>query len=312
MSTALLDKKRAYARAERAEPASPGGAQAARRAYVLLAPGLLLFLGVIVWSIAQTVWRSFYKWDGVTTPTWTGFDNYRALVHDPQVHEALVHSAVLIVFTCVIPVSAGLALAVLLSRVRRRGLTLFRTMLFAPQVLSGIAIGIIWKWMYDPSGGPINKAFIQIGLPHWAKPWLGDFSLALPAIGVIGMWATLGLCMVLLLAGIQKIPVSLYDAARVDGAGWFAELRAVTLPGLRNELIVAITLTLIIALRIFDIVFVTTRGGPGEQTYVPSLLIYLQAFQYGVVGKAAALAVVLALIITALSMLINRIGERSR
>jgi raffinose/stachyose/melibiose transport system permease protein len=118
--------------------------------------------------------------------------------------------------------------------------------------------------------------------------------------------------MVLLLAGIQKIPVSLYDAARVDGAGWFAELRAVTLPGLRNELIVAITLTLIIALRIFDIVFVTTRGGPGEQTYVPSLLIYLQAFQYGVVGKAAALAVVLALIITALSMLINRIGERSR
>ena len=107
----------------------------------------------------------------------------------------------------------------------------------------------------------------------------------------------MGLCVVLLLAGIQKIPPSLYDAARVDGAGWFAELRAVTLPGLRNEMLVAITFTLIIALRIFDIVFVTTKGGPGEATYVPTLWIYPQAFQYGFVGSAAALAVVIDVII---------------
>jgi raffinose/stachyose/melibiose transport system permease protein len=279
---------------------------------VLLAPGVLLFLAIVVWSIGQTVWRSFYTWDGVTTPVWAGLANYRALFQNEQVRSSLVHSAILIIFTCVIPVGVGLLLAVLLSRARARGLTFFRTLLFAPQVLSGIAIGIIWKWIYDPTDGPLNKALISLGVPHWAKPWLGDFSLALPAIGVIGTWATMGFCMVLLLAGIQKIPPSLYDAARVDGAGWFAELRAVTIPGLRNELLVAVTLTLIIALRIFDIVFVTTKGGPGEETYVPSLLIYLQAFQYGFVGSAAALAVVLGAMIMVLSVVINRLGERGR
>ena len=279
---------------------------------MLLAPGVVLFLLVVVWSIARTFWRSLYVWDGVTDPQWTGLDNYRTVFSDPLVRTSLEHSAVLIIFTCVIPVAIGLTLAVLLSRAQRRGMAVFRTLLFTPQVLSGIAVGIIWKWMYDPGDGPINKALISIGVPGWAKPWLGDFSIALPAIGIIGTWVTMGLCVVLLLAGIQKIPPSLYDAARVDGAGWFAELRAVTLPGLRNEMLVAITLTLIIALRIFDIVFVTTKGGPGDSTYVPTLWIYLQAFQYGFVGSAAALAVVLTAIILVLSIGINRIGERSR
>jgi raffinose/stachyose/melibiose transport system permease protein len=294
------------------EPAAPGEAHAARRAYALLAPGVLLYLAVVVYSIGQTVWRSFYTWDGVTKPAWAGLGNYRTVFHDPQIRGALVHSGILVVYTCVIPVLVGLVLAVLLSRSRTRGLTAFRTMLFSPQVLSGIAIGIIWKWIYDPTDGPLNKTLVLIGVPGWAKPWLGDFSLALPAIGVIGMWATMGFCMVLLLAGIQKIPPSLYDAARVDGASWFGELRAVTIPGLRNELLVAITITFIFALRIFDIVFVTTKGGPGDETYVPSLLIYLDAFQYGIVGTAAALAVVLGAIIMVISIVINRVGERGR
>ena len=209
-----------------------------------------------------------------------------------------------------LPVAIGLLLAVLLSRVQIRGLSVFRTLLFSPQVLSGIAIGIIWRWMYEPTDGPINMALVEIGLPGWAKPWLGDFTFALPAIGVIGMWATMGFCMVLFLAGVQKIPQSLYDAARVDGAGWFAELRSVTLPGLRNELIVAVTITLIISLRIFDIVYVTTHGGPGEETTVPSLLIYDRAFQYGFVGSGAALAVVMGGSSSACRSLIQRFGER--
>jgi raffinose/stachyose/melibiose transport system permease protein len=279
---------------------------------VLLAPGVLLFLAIVVLPIIQTGWRSFYVWDGVTPAQWVGLDNYRELWSDPQVRDASGHSAVLFVFNCVLPVAIGLLLAVLLSRVRVRGLSVFRTMLFAPQVLSGIAIGIIWRWMYEPPDGPINRALVFVGLPGWAKPWLGDFEFALPAVGVIGMWATMGFCMVLFLAGVQKIPQSLYDAARVDGSGWWAELRAVTLPGLRNELIVAVTITLIISLRIFDIVYVTTHGGPGEETNVPSLLIYLRAFQYGFVGSGAALAVVMGVIILTLSLVVHRLGERGR
>ena len=309
MSSISLRMRRTSARKT---AAAPGDAHTARRAYALLAPGVLLFLIIVMWSIVQTFWRSFYIWDGVTEPIWTGLENYREIYHDPLVRTSLVHSAVLIIFTCVIPVVIGLTLAVLLSRAQTRGMAFFRMLLFTPQVLSGIAVGIIWKWMYDPTDGPINETLVSIGVPDLAQPWLGDFSLALPAIGIIGTWVTMGLCVVLLLAGIQKIPPSLYDAARVDGAGWFAELRAVTLPGLKNEMLVAITLTLIIALRIFDIVFVTTKGGPGDATYVPTLWIYLQAFQYGLVGSAAALAVVITIIIMLASIGINRVGERNR
>jgi raffinose/stachyose/melibiose transport system permease protein len=290
---------------------APGEAQSRRIAWLFLAPGLLLFAGVMLLPIAQTAWRSLYIWDGITPAKFNGLGNYAQLLGDRQVRSALAHSAVLAIFNCAIPVSIGLLLAVSLSRSKIRGLQAFRTFLFLPQVISGVAIGIIWKWMYHPSLGPINGALSAVGLSGWKRTWLGDFSLALPAVGVVGTWATVGFCMVLFLAGLQKIPQSLYDAARVDGASWFAELTAVTLPGLRNELIVAITITLIITLRVFDIVYVTTHGGPGDQTTVPSLLIYLRAFNYGLAGSASALAIVMAAIILVVSMTVNRLGDRT-
>lgn len=289
---------------------APGEVQSGRIGWVLLAPGLFLFVAVMIVPIIQTGWRSLYLWDGITPARWIGFANYVDLVTDRQVRSALLHSAILSIFNCVIPVSIGLLLAVSLSRTKIRGLQAFRTFLFLPQVISGVAIGIIWKWMYDPSLGPVNNTLELIGLEEWRRTWLGDFQLALPAVGIVGTWATVGFCMVLFLAGLQKIPQSLYDAARVDGASWWGELRAVTLPGLRNELVVAITITLIITLRVFDIVYVTTHGGPGDQTTVPSLLIYLRAFTYGLAGNAAALAVVMALIILTISVTVNRLGER--
>src|SRR5262249_26877273 len=139
----------------------------------------------------------------------------------------------------------------------------------------------------------------------------GDFTWALPSLGVAGTWITFGLCMVLFLAGAQKIPITLYEAARVDGAGAIREFFAVTLPGLRNEIAVALTLTTITALRSFDLIYNTTQGGPGGTTRVPSVLIYLNAFQYGQVGGAAAVAVLLTVIIFAVPFLIARIGDRS-
>ena len=144
------------------------------------------------------------------------------------------------------------------------------------------------------------------------RPWLGDFTTALPAVGVIGAWVTTGLCLVLFMAGVQRIPLSRFEAARVDGAGPVREFFAVTLPGLRNELAVAISLTVITALRAFDIIFVTTKGGPGSQTTVPSLLIYQRAFVTGQVGSAAAIGAIMAAIILVLAVLITRFVEERR
>ena len=141
----------------------------------------------------------------------------------------------------------------------------------------------------------LNRALESIGLGALARPWLGDFTWALPAIGFVGTWVMSGLALVLFMAGVQKIPQSLYDAARVDGAGPLREFFAVTLPNLRGEIAVALTLTTIAALRNFDLVYITTQGGPGDSTSVPAFQVYNRAFQLGQIGSAAAIGLTLAL-----------------
>ena len=143
---------------------------------------------------------------------------------------SFLHSAILIAFYAVIPVMLGLLLTAALTRTAIRGFRFFRTTLFLPQLVAGVVIAQAWTWVYDAEG-PLNRVLELVGLGSLVRPWLGDFTWALPSIGVIGTWVTFGLCMVLFVAGVQKIPLELYDAARVDGAGAVREFFAVTLPG---------------------------------------------------------------------------------
>jgi len=150
----------------------------------------------------------------------------------------------------------------------------------------------------------VNQLLTFFGIPS-NTPWLGDFTWALPAVGLVGTWVMTGLCMVLFLSGVGRIDSDLYDAAKVDGAGPFREFFAVTLPGLRPEFVVATTITIIAALRTFDLVFVTTQGGPGKSTIVPGTEIYRTAFREGDIGYASTLAVILAVVIFALVRGVN-------
>ena len=173
-----------------------------------------------------------------------------------------------------------------------------------------VVVAVMWRMIYAPDGGLINGTLEKIGLGALAQDWLGSFTLALPAVGLIGTWVMYGLAMVLFTAGVQKIPTSLYDAARVDGAGAFREFLAVTLPALRGEIAVALTLTTIAALRNFDLVYITTRGGPGGSTSVPAYVVYDKAFKSGEVGGASAVGVCLAAAIFVLAFAINKFAER--
>jgi raffinose/stachyose/melibiose transport system permease protein len=168
--------------------------------------------------------------------------------------------------------------------------------LFLPQVVPLVAAGIAWNWVLS-STGVVNQGLELVGLGSVTRAWLGDFGTALPAVGVIGAWVLLGLCTVLLLAGMSKIDPTLYEAAQLDGAGPIREFFAVTLPSLRQEIAVCVTITVIAALSAFDIVYIATRGGPGNQTMVPGLEIYQLAFFNRQVGLASALAVVLMLLV---------------
>jgi raffinose/stachyose/melibiose transport system permease protein len=273
-------------------------------------PAFLVYAAFVLWPLSRAVWLSFQEWDGLTPARWVGLDNYRELAESGPLRAAYGHALVLILFYAVIPVVLGLVLVAAISRARVRGQAAFRTVLFLPQVIPMVVVAVSWRMIYEPSNGSLNEFLHAVGLGSLERAWLGDFTLALPAVGVVGTWVMSGLALVLFMAGVQRIPQSLYDAARVDGAGPLREFFAVTLPNLRGEIAVALTLTTIAALRNFDLVYITTQGGPGNSTSVPAFEVYNRAFQTGRIGSAAAVGVTLALLIFLISFAITRIADR--
>jgi raffinose/stachyose/melibiose transport system permease protein len=281
-----------------------------RVGYLYLVPALLIFGAFVLVPLVHAFWLSLFAWDGITAGHWVGLRNYQDVFQSAPLRSAFVHALVLLIFYAGLPVCIGLLLAGVIARVQVRGLPIFRVILFLPQVVALVVVAVMWRMIYDPGSGPINSTLRHIGLGGLQKSWLGDFGVALPAVGLIGTWVMYGLAMVLLTAGVQKIPPSLYDAARVDGAGAVREFFAVTLPALRGEIAVALTLTTIAALRNFDLVYITTKGGPGNATSVPAFQVYQRAFETGKVGSAAAIGIVLAALIFLITVCINRVAER--
>lgn len=276
--------------------------------YLYLLPALVLYALFLLVPLGQTVWLSLLHWDGLNVATWAGLENYRELFTDPALRAPFVHAFVLLVFYAVIPVALGLLLASALSRFRVRGMTFFRTVLFLPQVLAMVVVGVTWRSILAPDG-LLNDTLRMVGLDSLTRSWLGDYTWALPAVGTIGTWVETGLCLVLFLAGIQRIPRELYEAARIDGAGAVREFFTVTLPGLRAEIAVALALTIVAALRNFDLIYITTSGGPGNSTSVPAYEVYHRAFETGAVGSAAALGIGLTVLIFTLTVAVTRLVE---
>ncbi|NUW42323.1 carbohydrate ABC transporter permease [Nonomuraea rhodomycinica] len=285
-------------------PGEPG-----RVAYLYLLPAFVLYAAFLLYPIGRAVQISLYDWDGLTLGRWAGLDNYTAILSDERLRAGFGHALVLIVFYAVIPLAIGLTLAAILNHAKVRGLGFFRTVVFLPQVVAMVVVAVAWRRVYAPDG-TLNALLGALGLDGLTRGWLGDHTFALPAVGVVGTWFESGLVTVLLLAGMSRVPMELYEAARLDGAGAVREFFAVTLPSVRGEIAVALTLTVIAALRTFDLVYVTTRGGPGDSTSVPSFEVYHRAFGLGQVGSAAAIGVTLTVVIFAISFAINRLADK--
>ncbi|MEU5027672.1 carbohydrate ABC transporter permease [Streptomyces milbemycinicus] len=293
----------AYRRRAPGEPRAIG--------YLYILPALVLYAAFLLYPFGQSVWLSFVHWDGLTVATPAGFDNYRDLFTDPALRAPFAHALLLLVFYSALPVAIGLLLAALMSRARVRGMTFFRTVLFLPQVLALIVVGVAWRSILAPDG-LLNDTLHAVGLGSLARPWLGDYDWALPAVGIVGTWVGTGLCMVLFLAGAQRIPRELYEAARMDGAGPVREFFSITLPGLRPQIAVALTLTIVAGLRNFDLIYITTSGGPGNSTSVPAYEVYHRAFETNQVGSAAAVGVALTVLIFVLTVTVSRLVEGRR
>ncbi|MFL6071898.1 MAG: carbohydrate ABC transporter permease [Mycobacteriales bacterium] len=302
MATAKLDTAPGPGGARTGPVAGPKGGSRARPAglhsrrwvgWLFVAPALTFYAVFVLWPICLTVEYSLYRWDGIGPSTWVGLANYRKVFTDRELSGTIVHAFTLILFFSAIPVLLGLVTAATIRRIATSRLAaVARIVVFLPQVIPLVAAGIIWSSLLS-SNGLVNQLLSHLGLGTVSRAWLGDFSTALPAVGVIGAWVLLGLCTLLLLAGMSRIDPALYEAARIDGAGPLREFVSITVASLRQEIGVCVTVTVIAALASFDIIYISTQGGPGNSTMVPGLEIYYQAFSERQVGVASALAVVL-------------------
>lgn len=281
----------------------------AYQAYIYILPGAAIYFVFVLIPIINTVRYSLTEWTGFTDPVYVGLANYEKLFADSNFWNALGNNAFFVIFYTIIPILLGLLLTSLMTRGHLTGMVFFRTGLFIPQVMSAVVVGIIWRWMFDYRG-PINQFLNDVGLSEQVKPWLGDFTWAPVAAGFVGSWVEYGLCMVLFLAGVQSISEELYDAAKVDGANAWHQFRRITLPGLQQQILVAFVLTFIAALRVFDLVFVLTRGGPGRDTEVVSMLIYEEAFEYHHAGYGSAMAFVMTALIVTISAAVFYLQSR--
>lgn len=269
---------------------------------------LAVYAVVVIIPLFRSINYSFYKWNGVSEATWVGFDNYVNFFTDPVLASTLGHVLVFVVFFSILPTIIGLITAGMLTRYKQRGMGVFRWIFFLPQVLTSVVVALVFKRIYSDDG-LINTVLRAIGLDSIARPWLGDFTWALPALGLIGTWVTFGFCMVLFISGTTAIPSELYEAARVDGANAFQEFVYVTIPGLRVQIGVVLIITVTSALRTFDLVWVTTRGGPGTSTMTPAVALYKAAFIDPNVGQAAAIGVIMAVACLIIALFIQRVSE---
>jgi ABC-type sugar transport system permease subunit len=272
--------------------------------YAFTGPALVILAAFLLYPIGYSVWLSLHEWDGYT-PRWgpfVGLENYRALAGDEVFWRATLNSIVFVVVRTPLEVGLGFLLALLLNR-RLAARSLLRTLFFVPVVMSLIVVTIIFQRVYEANTGLLNTFLHAIGLGAWAHPWLGDPATALPAVIAVSVWKNVGFSLVILLAGLQSLPQDVLDAARVDGANAWQLTRRVITPLMRPILALTALLSIIGGLKVFDLVFIMTRGGPTYSTEVLATMLYREAFELNHMGGASAIAVILVAVVLSIARL---------
>ncbi len=287
-----------------------GSASIGRRGWLIaafLAPSLLIFLLYRVVPLGWNVLLSFQRWSPFKPAAWAGLDHYEEmLLHDDVFWQSLWNT---VVFMSGSPIAIALALGVaLLVNQPIRGRALYRAAIFLSYPLMTVAVGIIWRWLYDEKVGLLNFVLMSLGLVSRGIPFLDSFRWAMPAVIVAAVWQIVGFFMIILLAGLQSIPRELTEAAAIDGAGAAQRFARITLPLLRPSIFLCLVLGIISSFTSFDLIYVMTRGGPSYATELLITYIYRVAFGLSKLDYAAALTVVLFLFLLALTWLANRVS----
>ena len=262
--------------------------------YLFAGPALLVLGAFLLYPIGYSVWLSLHEWNGYT-PRWgpfVGLANYAALARDEVFWKATVNSLVFVIVRTPLEVGLGFLLALLLNR-RLPARSLLRTLFFVPVVMSLIVVTIIFQRIYELNTGLLNTFLRSVGLGALAHPWLGDPATALAAVIAVSVWKNVGFSLVILHAGLQGLPQDVLEAARVDGASARQLTLKVIAPLMRPILILSALLSIIGGLKVFDLVFIMTRGGPTYSTEVLATMLYRHAFELNEMGVASAIAIIL-------------------
>lgn len=278
-----------------------------RAGWLLLAPALIHSVIFIVVPTAAAIVLAFTDYSFGETWSWIGFDNFRQLFIDEDFRASLINTIVYSVV--VVPLAMVLALIVAVALNQQiRGLSIFRTAFYIPTVTATVAVATIWMWIFNPGSGLANGILSFFGLAP--AQWLSGPSTALPSLMVIGIWQGIGAKMIIYLAALQGVPKDLMEAASLDGASRWQRFRNVTWPSLAPVQFFVIITSIVETFQVFDLVYVTTQGGPGTATKVLVFDIYTKAFQSLRLGLASAETVIMMILIGAFIM-IGRLSQRN-
>jgi multiple sugar transport system permease protein len=274
--------------------------------YLFILPSLIGLGVFVLYPLVTSVYYGLTAWNGVSTPVFVGLQNYVYLfVHDIAFWPSLKATGLFVLMSVPSSLILGLALAMLLNR-KLRGIRVFRTIFYLPVVLPSIATLTLWKFIYDPKFGFANEVLRALHLP--TSMWLGSYTMALPAIVIIGLWGVGG-TMIIFLAGLQSVPQELYEAARLDGGGDFAIFRRLTLPLISPILFLLLVMGIIGSMQAFNQPAVLTSGGPGFSTNLFMYSIYENAFQNQQFGLAEAQVWVLFIAIIIITIFTFRLSS---
>ena len=275
--------------------------------YSFIAPNFLGFAIFILFPVIFTIVLSVMNWDGFNAMTFAGFDNFRAIFRDRVFKSSFWLTLLYVVFTVALTLLASLGLACALNK-KIKGRDAFRSAIFFPYVASMIAIGAVWKQLFESNYGPINMALRALGVDN-PPGWFASTDWAIWGVIIVAIWKFMGYYMLIYLAGLQDIPAQLYEAATLDGATGWQKFRKITLPMLTPSTFFVFMMLTINSFKSFDLIYALTTGGPGTSTTLLANYIYNQTFVYWDYGKSAAASIILFVIVLAVTIIQFR-GEK--
>lgn len=278
--------------------------------WMFMLPGLVLFAVFFVWPAVQALQLAFYEYDGISAPVAVGMDNFSRMLDDPRFHEAFVNSFLFLLGMIPLAVAAPLLLAVLVNQ-RIPGIQAFRLAIVMPVVVSMVAVAVTWKYVLDAEG-VLSWIVTSLGITDDPTAWLLSTDWALPCLIVIEGWKSMGIYMMIYLAGLQAIPADLYEAAQIDGAGVWHRLVKITVPLMIPYVAVTSTMAMLDAMQVFTSVYVMTRGGPQDSTMTLGYYVWSKAFEDYEFGYASAIALVLWAIMVILAVLNYQLTKERR